>query len=141
MKNAVLILAGGTSKRIGQDKASLEYKGKTFLDILIESFHDADIAIASNDERHHRDGCVLLADKPGFVGPLAGILSGIEYFKRDHIFVVSVDTPFVNQMVMKSSFNLQKVIKLLLQELIIDRYTRLDGIRKISQIRYLQIWH
>lgn len=98
---AGIVLAGGLSRRMGGiNKATIELNGKTML------FHTVDrlaqqtpaIAINSNALDIETHGRPLLPDSlQGFRGPLAGILTGLEWATaqgHSHIISAATDTPF-----------------------------------------------
>jgi molybdenum cofactor cytidylyltransferase len=52
---AGLILAAGESSRMGQDKALLTYRGRTFLEIIIQTLHEADVSRVAVVLGHHAE--------------------------------------------------------------------------------------
>jgi molybdopterin-guanine dinucleotide biosynthesis protein A len=101
-----LLLAGGLARRMGGgDKPLLSLGGKPILDHVIERLApqcDGLILNANGDPaRFARWELPVVADDvPGFAGPLAGILAGLDWAAehRPHVgAVVSVaaDTPFI----------------------------------------------
>ncbi len=108
MKNKTLglILAGGLARRMGGgDKASIEVGGRTILDRVLERLAPqcAQIIINANGDasRFSFTGLPVVADDvPGFAGPLAGILAGLDWAAAnapDTLYVASVpgDCPFL----------------------------------------------
>ena len=92
-----LVLAGGRSSRMGQDKAVLRLGGRRLVDIVVgiltpvcsEVFVAAgDRAIPELDVRQIRDG--------GDAGPLGGIVAGLAAASTDLVAVVAVDMPFAD---------------------------------------------
>lgn len=101
-----LILAGGLARRMGgADKALIPIGGKTILGHVIERLGpqcDALLLNANGDAARFSDyGLPVVADGvPGFAGPLAGILAGMEWalvHRPDLHWLVSVaaDGPFL----------------------------------------------
>ena len=80
-----LVLAGGLARRMGGgDKARLRIGGQTILDRVLERLAPQCAAVvlnANGDPARFADTHLpVLADSvPGFVGPLAGILAGLEW--------------------------------------------------------------
>jgi len=98
-----VILAGGQARRMGGgDKALLELGNGVLLDHVIARFEPqvAGLALNANGDasRFERFGLPVLADSvPGFVGPLAGVLAGLDWAAAqgaDHIVTAAADTPF-----------------------------------------------
>ena len=95
-----VILAGGKSTRMKQDKAMLKYKGTCLLQHQFE-----------NLEWHLGKGNVLVSgNRPGFphvcdifaeLGPIEGVRSVIHYLssvgKKDSVLIIPVDMPFISE--------------------------------------------
>ena len=105
MRVAGIILAGGQSRRMdGSDKAMLPFGDRRLIDhvYLRLSRQVETIALNSNGEPARFADLkipVIADDVPGFVGPLAGILSGMLWAASQstpfsHILSVATDTPF-----------------------------------------------
>lgn len=88
-----VVLAGGRSRRMGRDKALLEWRGKTFMDHAIARFHDA--GIASVVVSGVRPGHAGIADVRLDTGPLAGLLAVAEAHPGAWLVVVPVDMPLL----------------------------------------------
>ena len=89
-----VVLAGGASRRMGTDKATIVLEGQRLVDraadrlaVVVERVWVARGArpLGRADE---------LADVPGFSGPLAGVLAGLRASDADLLAVVPVDAPF-----------------------------------------------
>ena len=98
-----VILAGGLATRMGGgDKALLDLGGCTLLDQVIERLGPqvAGLALNANGDaaRFARFGLPVLADSiEGFVGPLAGVLAGLDWAAdqgAETLVTVAADTPF-----------------------------------------------
>ncbi|HXV31141.1 MAG TPA: molybdenum cofactor guanylyltransferase MobA, partial [Sinorhizobium sp.] len=99
-----VILAGGRSSRMGSPKAANPLGGRTMLSHVIERLRPQVASIAVNLNADPGidlpNGLVILADAiPGFVGPLAGVLTAMRHAARiapaaSHVLTVPIDTPF-----------------------------------------------
>jgi len=98
-----VILAGGQSRRMGGgDKALLDLGGETLMARVIARLAPqvGTMAINANGDaaRYAGFGLPVIADSlNGFVGPLAGVLAGLDWAAEagaDHIVTVAADTPF-----------------------------------------------
>ena len=98
-----VILAGGLARRMGGgDKALLPLGDGTMLDTVLRRLTPQVAAVALNANgdpaRFSRFGLPVLADSvPGFVGPLAGVLAGLDWAAEEGveaIVTVAADTPF-----------------------------------------------
>ena len=97
-----VILAGGRSTRMGRDKSLITLAGQSLLARAIERLGPQvdDLAVSANGDpaRLLRPGMTVLPDAiPGFAGPLAGVLAGLDWGAAagaDRVQSVAVDTPF-----------------------------------------------
>lgn len=101
-----LVLAGGLARRMGGgDKALIKIGRSTILDRVLATLSGqcVDIIINANGDpaRFADTGCVVVPDNvPGFAGPLAGILAGLDWLAAQNNgieWMVSVpgDCPFL----------------------------------------------
>jgi molybdopterin-guanine dinucleotide biosynthesis protein A len=95
-----LILAGGDSQRMGQDKAALVLNGKTLLECVITTMQSIFPAVVVS-VRQAREGLNVSQVCDGQVasGPLAGLIAGLERVETPWVFAVACDMPFVTQVV------------------------------------------
>jgi molybdopterin-guanine dinucleotide biosynthesis protein A len=99
---AGMVLAGGQSRRMGREKSFVTLGGTPLIANAIARLRpQVDIlAINANGDpqRFAAFGLPVIGDTvPGFAGPLAGILAGLEWAataKAHWLATVSVDTPF-----------------------------------------------
>ena len=102
-----VILAGGKSKRFGNDKTIAKLGNKTLLDRTIEkiknNFHE--ILIISNNEKLNINKKNIFSTKDlieGYLGPLVGVLSAmtwVEENKKNYKWIATFpcDTPFFDE--------------------------------------------
>ena len=101
-----LVLAGGLARRMGGgDKALIKIGRSTILDRVLATLSGqcVDIIINANGDpkRFEDTGCIVVPDNvPGFAGPLAGILAGLDWLATQNNgieWMVSVpgDCPFL----------------------------------------------
>lgn len=86
-----ILLAGGKSSRMGQDKAELNWHGQPLWQ------HMRTLAVAAGASK-----VVISRNVPGFVpdrypetGPLAGIEAGLRYCQHPRVLVLAIDTPLL----------------------------------------------
>ncbi len=93
-----IVLAGGSSSRMGQDKAMLNYRGKTFLNQLCDMLKPLvdNIIISSNNPLHEVPGCKRIGDVENDAGPLMGIYSGLAHSDSKYHLVISCDSPLLS---------------------------------------------
>ena len=94
-----IILSGGKSSRMGEDKAFMPLSGKPIIEILIDKlsllFKDL-IIITNSPQLYKKYGLKTYADILKDRGPLGGIHAGLTYSKNRYSFVVACDMPYVN---------------------------------------------
>jgi molybdenum cofactor guanylyltransferase len=106
MKVAGLLLAGGQSRRMGGgDKALRLLGGRALLARVVECLRPQVAALvlnANGDPARFADfGLPVVADGvPGFAGPLAGVLAGLDWTAAhrpdlSHVVSVATDAPFL----------------------------------------------
>ena len=99
-----IILAGGSSSRMGKNKALLPLPGNqaiTFIEhlvFLLEEFCSETLIVA-RDKAQARDYVfpdvrVTIDERPG-IGPLMGLYSGLSAIHTTHALVIAVDLPCV----------------------------------------------
>src|SRR5689334_17296489 len=98
-----LLLAGGQARRMGDgDKALKLLAGRTLLERVVARARpqvDSLVLNANGDpERFAAFALPVIADTvPGFAGPLAGILAGLEWAAAhgdEWVVSIATDTPF-----------------------------------------------
>ncbi len=92
-----VILAGGKSKRMGENKSFLIWKKKSILETMIEkmnSIFDEIILITNEKKIYEKFGLPIYSDIYSG-GPLAGIHSALINSTTEKIFVISCDMPLV----------------------------------------------
>lgn len=91
-----LILAGGDSRRMGEDKSLLPFGGQTLVEHVASQLRPVarTVRISTADpERHAHLGLPLVCDLQPGCGPLMGIASGLEASRLDWTLVVATDIP------------------------------------------------
>lgn len=86
-----VVLAGGRSRRMGCDKALLQWQGRTLLDHAIARFgHAGFTTVAVSGDRPEHFG---ILDAYAEAGPLSGLLAVARAFPERYLVVVPVDMP------------------------------------------------
>ena len=93
---SALILGGGESSRMGQDKAGLMLLGKPLIEHVAAAlqplFGQPVVSV-----RHRRKDLAYrqLCDDPAHAGPLAGLAAGLADASTGWVFAVACDMPFI----------------------------------------------
>ncbi len=103
-----LILAGGRSKRMGQDKSLLKYQGKSQLDCAVDLLTPfcAEVFVSTRLDQSTQEGYAHLRqihDLPQFseIGPIGGILSAMTRYPNVSWIILASDLPFVTEETIK----------------------------------------
>jgi len=98
MRTTGIILAGGQSRRMGQDKGLVLFQSKPLICHAIETLKTVadEIIIIANDEAYEQFGLTVYPDQYPKTGPLGGICTGLAQSQNDQNLVLSCDTPFVS---------------------------------------------
>ena len=95
-----LILAGGRSSRMGEDKSALTLGTRPMLDHILDRLKPQVSSVALNAPAGapNPQDLRLIADTlPGQPGPLAGVLAGLRDVTGPHLVTVPSDSPFFPQ--------------------------------------------
>ncbi|MDO9539053.1 MAG: molybdenum cofactor guanylyltransferase [Methanocalculus sp.] len=112
-KRTALILVGGEAKRSGgKEKYFFNYKGRSFLSYLIEALSpvtDEIIIVARDHDQCSRfeeiPGIRTITDRVRGIGPLGGILAGVEEAEGELLFITACDMPCIRSDVVTYLFS------------------------------------
>lgn len=96
---SIAVLAGGQSKRMGQDKAFLEVGGQPVIERVLDCVGPLtdDLFISTNSpEKYDRFGLRLVGDIYPDKAALGGLYTAIHAARYNHVLVVACDMPFLN---------------------------------------------
>lgn len=99
-----IILAGGESSRMQEDKALMQFNGKTFTKLVANAMNPlvSGMLLLSNNPAHKILGLTQISDAFEDAGPLAGIYSGLRQSKTDLNLVLSCDVPLIKTHILQS---------------------------------------
>ncbi|MDA9653307.1 molybdenum cofactor guanylyltransferase [Candidatus Pelagibacter sp.] len=109
-----VVLAGGKSKRFGEDKSQTQLGGKILIDyILSEIINDFnEVIIVANDPIKYlsSDKIIKIEDYKKDLGPLGGVLSAMKWVKENHkkyqwIATFPSDTPFFKKNILDNFYS------------------------------------
>lgn len=105
-----MILAGGFSKRFGQDKALIELAGKPLILHVLDrasKIVDETVVVVSLEtqretfERLLSHKAIVVVDRHKAQSPLVGASAGFEGAQGEYCFLLPCDTPFVSSQAMR----------------------------------------
>jgi molybdopterin-guanine dinucleotide biosynthesis protein A len=100
-----IILAGGGSSRMGQDKSMLPVAGKPMIKHIYEQLRPcfAQTLVSSNNAAAHEFlGATVVTDEVAGKGPMMGIVSALRVSVNDVNFVVACDMPEIDTALMRA---------------------------------------
>ena len=111
-KNNILgaVLAGGKSKRFGDDKSQFKLEGKLLIDYILSEIKDEfeEILVVSNNQINFDklEKITLIEDHKKGLGPLGGVLSAMKWVKNNNkdykwISTFPTDTPFFKRSILQ----------------------------------------
>jgi molybdenum cofactor guanylyltransferase len=101
MEASLLVLAGGSGRRMGRQKAWLEV-GDTILlrhvvDNLAPAFSEVLVSFAEPEQLEQPVPYRIVFDRKFAAGPLAGLEAGLLAARNEIVFAVACDMPYVTQ--------------------------------------------
>ena len=93
-----IILCGGKSSRMKQNKALLKLNNQFIISYVISSLnaHCNDFILSTNTKELDFLNIKIAEDKHKNIGPIAGILSALETSNTELNIIASCDTPFIS---------------------------------------------
>jgi molybdenum cofactor guanylyltransferase len=94
-----VIMAGGKSRRMGEDKSLIEVHGKPLIAHIADQLrpHFAELMVSANDpDKYAFLGLPTVSDRVVDQGPLMGISSALAAAHHDRVFVTATDIPDVD---------------------------------------------
>jgi molybdenum cofactor guanylyltransferase len=87
-----IILAGGASRRMGRDKATLPWGDSTVLEHLCRQLQPLSLLVVVGPDEQRLPpvpGGTLVYDDQPYAGPLAGLAKGLAYFPTEAVVLVT----------------------------------------------------
>jgi len=101
MNISAALLAGGESRRMGKDKATLLFYGKPLWQIqldLLQKLEPAEILVSARTDPAWRPPDVhFVADDPPSRGPLSGLSAALARMRAKHLLALAIDMPFMTE--------------------------------------------
>lgn len=99
MKISAALLAGGESRRMGKDKATLLFRGRPLWWIqlkLLRKLEPMEILVSARKDPSWRPTDVqFVSDDPPSRGPLSGLTAAIARIQTGHLLALAIDLPFM----------------------------------------------
>src|ERR1700730_14589095 len=106
MTISAVLLAGGKSRRMGQDKATMLFRGaplwQTQLELLRRLKLDNIFISAASDSSWRPVDFDFVSDKQPSCGPLSGIAAAFRQLESDYLLTLAIDVPFMTDVYLRS---------------------------------------
>ena len=106
MRISAVLLAGGESRRMGKDKATLLFRGQPLWQIqlnLLRKLHLEEILISARADPAWRPSDIqFVADDPPSRGPLSGLAASLGEMRGTHLLALAIDMPFMSEKYLRS---------------------------------------
>jgi molybdopterin-guanine dinucleotide biosynthesis protein A len=101
MKISAVLLAGGESRRMGKDKATLFFRGKPLWQIQLELLRKLELSeiliSARTDPPWRPSDMQFVPDDPPSRGPLSGLTAALARIQTGHLLALAIDLPFMTE--------------------------------------------
>jgi molybdopterin-guanine dinucleotide biosynthesis protein A len=96
-----VLLAGGESRRMGRDKATLLFRGEPLWQIqleLLRKLEPTEIFVSARIDPVWRPaGVQFVADDPPSRGPMSGLAASLAKMRTKHLLSLAIDMPFITE--------------------------------------------
>src|SRR4029450_2106366 len=101
MNISTVLLAGGESRRMGENKATLLCRGKPLWQIqleLLRKLEPTEIFVSARTDPVWRPGdAQFVADDLPSRGPLSGLAASLAHIRTKHLLALAIDMPFMTE--------------------------------------------
>jgi molybdenum cofactor guanylyltransferase len=101
MNISAVLLAGGGSRRMGKDKATLLFRGTPLWQIqleLLRKLEPVEVFVSARTDPVWRPaGVQFVADSPPSRGPLSGLAAALAQMRAKHLLALAIDMPFITE--------------------------------------------
>ena len=105
MNISAVLLAGGESRRMGKDKATLLFYGKPLWQIQLErlrKLEPTEIFVSARTDPVWRPADVqFVADDPPSRGPISGLAKSLAQTRSKHLLALAIDMPFMTEVYLR----------------------------------------
>ena len=103
---SAVLLAGGESRRMGTDKATFRFRGRSLWQVQLETLRrlrPAEIFVSARTDPLWRPADVrFIPDTPPSCGPLSGLAASLAKIHTPHLLALAIDMPFMTENYLRS---------------------------------------
>ena len=118
-QRSCIILCGGQSRRMGQDKGSMIIRDKPMINHILSTLNNEInevIIVLNNKDRIDKYKNFIKKEDYNFkitfaedeiknIGPMSGILTGLKHITSDYALILPCDSPYVTEKLIENIFN------------------------------------
>src|SRR5262249_47766300 len=101
MNISAVLLTGGESRRMGRDKATLQFRGRPLWQIQLELLRNLELfeifVSARTDPSWRPKDLRFVADIRPSQGPLSGLAACLAQMHTTHLLALAIDMPFMTE--------------------------------------------
>ncbi|MDR2873827.1 MAG: molybdenum cofactor guanylyltransferase [Methanobrevibacter sp.] len=127
-QSSCIVLCGGLSRRMNQDKGSMIINNKPMIIHILETLNSniGEVIIVLNNKKRISKyknlinksipyklsyNLIFVEDEIKNKGPLSGMMTGLKHINNSYSLVLPCDSPYINSNYVKSIFKIKKSIK------------------------------
>jgi molybdopterin-guanine dinucleotide biosynthesis protein A len=100
MNITAVLMAGGESRRMGEDKATINFRGEPLWKIQLDCLRKLEpsqiLISARTDPTWRPNGAEFVADESPAGGALSGLAAAFAKMRGTHLVVLAIDMPFMD---------------------------------------------
>ncbi len=100
MSLTAVLLCGGQSRRMGRDKATMDWRGRPLWQVQLEKLRELvpdKVLLSAREDREWRPADVdLVTDAAPSRGPLSGLAAALAISSSDHLLALAIDLPHLS---------------------------------------------
>lgn len=118
-QQSCILLCGGQSRRMGQDKGSMIIQNKPMINHILSTLNDEinEVIIVLNNKQRidnyknfiktndYNFKINFVEDEIKDIGPMSGILTGLKHISSDYALILPCDSPYVTNNLIRNIFN------------------------------------
>ena len=99
MTFSVVVLSGGSARRLGRDKASTTINGISMIERVLRPIsNDVEVIVVGEYAESNTREVIITREVPVGSGPLAALAAGLRHVTNDKFLLLATDMPFVGEL-------------------------------------------
>ena len=102
MTFSVVVLSGGSARRLGRDKASTTINGVSMIERVLHPFsNDVQVIVVGEYAGSDTRDVIITREEPVGTGPLSALAAGLRHVTNGNFLLLATDIPFVGELGLK----------------------------------------